>query len=91
MMDRKYLAGLFDGRGRLEIVGKKTLRVGFRMCRGVPQKLHREFGGTCFSNSGKWWFRVQGEKARFLLMEILPFLQATKKGVETALRKTDAE
>lgn len=86
-IDRKYLAGLFDGRGSVSLLPNKTLRVGFRMSKKLPKMLKREFGGTCFKNDGKWWFRVQGENARFLLVEILPFLIGHKKRVQRLLTK----
>jgi len=87
MIDRKYLAGLFDGRGHIELLENGGMRVHIRMGGDVPMLLKEEFGGTCFKNGKKWWFRVQGENARFLLSEILPYLRVTKKRVKKLMAK----
>ena len=84
-MTPEYLAGLFDGKGHIEILPNKTLRVGLRVAGDVPKKLVRKFGGSCFMYIGKPWFRIQGEKAVSFLEYILPHVQVTKNDVKTAL------
>src|SRR5271167_2306136 len=85
--DKRYLAGLYDGKGHVQILKNGTLRVGLRVSGDVPMKLKYEFGGSCFKNKGKFWWRIQGIYAIKFLEGILPFLQVTKEQVEKIVQE----
>lgn len=83
-LDVRYLAGLFDGRGKIYILGNGSVRASLRLpSRKILMTLKSRFGGTCYRhNYGKFDWRIQGRRVYAFLALILPHLRINQKMVE---------